>query len=355
MSPRLFITLASAVLVCTLSLAQGPAKDPVKGPPKDPVKVPVVDPVKDPVEDKTGKVKFIDMPPELRFADTSAVRLVLLHEQIEVQTRYGKLLVPLRDIRSIEFGLRIPPDAARRLETAAADLASEDFATREKASADLLALKELAWHAVQGLTKNPDKEVARRAIEIHEKLQNQLSEELRNLRPYDVVRTDAFTIHGNIVGAGLKARSPYFGDVEVQFANLRSYRRMRVGDLDREVIVDAGKYGLQQPRAWLDTGIELDGETPIHIQATGEIDLNPGAGNNAFKSGPGGNPQWANNRVEGHSPGVLVGRVGDKGTEFVIGDKYEGKPTERGKLYLRIGASPWANEAGQYTVKITAR
>jgi hypothetical protein len=308
---------------------------------------------RDPVE-QASKDKPADQPPELRFADHSAVRMALLQDQIEVQTRYGKLVVPLAEVRSIEFALRIPAETTKRIDTASANLASDDFKTREKASAELLALRELAWPTVLTLTKSSDKEVARRAAELQEKLQSLLTEEQKNLRLFDVVRTDAFTIQGTIVGTGLKARSPYFGEVEVQLGTLRHYRRMRSNDLGRDIVVDAAKHGART-RTWLDTGIDLDGDTDLLIQASGEVDLNPGAGNPVFKTGPGGNPQWSDNRAEVHPPGVLLGRVGDKGSEFLIGDKYEGRPTDRGRLFLRISMSPWGNETGEYKVKVTSR
>jgi hypothetical protein len=331
--PRSFLlALTTAILAVSLTAARGPD------------------------DDKGSKDKPADQPPELRFADSSAVRLALLQDQIEVQTRYGKLVVPLAEVRSIEFALRIPAETTKRIDTASANLASDDFKTREKASAELLALRELAWPTVLTLTKSSDKEVARRAAELQEKLQSLLTEEQRNMRLFDVVRTDAFTIQGTIVGTGLKARSPYFGEVEVQLATLRHYRRMRGNDLDREVVVDAAKFGLQNP-TWLDTGIDLDGETAIVIQATGEIDLQ--GGNGQFKSGPSGNGQFGGGfRGNGgvFLPGALVGRIGEKGREFLIGDHHEAKPADRGKLYLRVICGPWGNQlVGEYKVKIAGR
>jgi hypothetical protein len=295
--------------------------------------------------------------PELRFADGSAVRMALLQDQIEVQTRYGKLLVPLAEVRSIEFGLRISPEAARRLEAAAAGLASEDFQSREKAAADLIALRELAWPTVRGLSKSPDKEVARRAAELQEKMAGMLTEEQRGMRAFDVVRTDAFEVRGTIVGNGLKVRSPYFGDVQADFATLRGYRRMTLSDLEREVTVDAAKYGGPNV-AWLDTGIEVDGDTSVLIQAGGEVDLNPQAGGQ-FKTGPGGGgPQMVRRfgPVGDQMPGALMGRFGERGREFLVGERFEGKPTERGKLYLRINASPFGGQSsGEYKVKVALR
>jgi hypothetical protein len=306
-------------------------------------------------QEKAKDKADVPVPPELRFADGSAIRMALLQDQIEVRTKYGLLTIPLTDVRAIEFGLRVPPDTARRLEAAAAGLASEEFPQREKASAELLALKELAWPTVKTLLKNPDKEVARRAGEIHEKMLAQLTEDQRSLRPYDVIRTDDFEVRGTIQGSALKARSPYFGDIQVQYASLRQYRRLTGTDLEREVVIDAAKHGVAG-KAWLDTTFEFDGDTAVRIEANGEVDLNPQGGNGQFKVGPSGTQQWGVNGGERFMPGALVGRIGEKGREFLIGEHFEGKPTERGKLYLRVAIGPWGNlSVGEYKVKINVR
>jgi hypothetical protein len=308
-------------------------------------------------QDKTTKEKPADvpLPPELRFADGSAVRLALLQDQIEVRTKYGLLTIPLTDIRNIEFGLRVPPETARRLETAASALASEEYQAREKAVAELLGLKELAWPTVRTLLKSSDKEVARRAADIHEKLLVQLTEDQRNMRSFDIIRTDDFEVRGTIQGTALKARSPYFGDIQVQYATLRQYRRLTGNDLEREVVIDAAKFG-GAGKAWMDTTFEFDGDTAVLINVTGEVDLNPQGGNGQFRVGPNGTQQWGNNGGERFMPGALVGRIGDKGREFLIGEHFEGKPGERGKLFLRVAIGPWGNlSVGEYKVKIIVR
>ena len=61
---------------------------------------------------------------EVRFADDSTVKMVLQHNSIEVATRYGKLSVPVGEIRSIEFGLRVPEETARRIDAAISRLGS---------------------------------------------------------------------------------------------------------------------------------------------------------------------------------------------------------------------------------------
>ena len=52
-------------------------------------------------------------------------------------------------------------------------------------------------------------------------------------------------------------------------------------------------------------------------------------------------------------PRRLIGKVGENGKAFYIGDRYEGTAPEEGKLYLQIVPSPWNNaSAGSYRVRI---
>src|SRR5262249_10970589 len=105
-------------------------------------------------------------PVEVRFADDSIVKATLLDKSIDVSTRYGKLTVPVDEIRSVELGLRISEETGKRVEAAVAALGSQDFAKREAASAELLELRELAWPALQQAARSSDAEVARRAREV---------------------------------------------------------------------------------------------------------------------------------------------------------------------------------------------
>jgi len=52
-----------------------------------------------------------------------------------------------------------------------------------------------------------------------------------------------------------------------------------------------------------------------------------------------------------------VGRVGQGGQPFLIGESFKGAAKGEGKLFLQISPSPWARHGnavgGSYTVKIT--
>jgi len=79
-------------------------------------------------------------------------------------------------------------------------------------------------------------------------------------------------------------------------------------------------------------------------------------GNNFF-SGPQGNPDVGGRGGPGnrYTPGTLLGKVGESGTPFVIGERYSGAPAGEGKLFLNIVPGPWGGQpaGGNYKVKIT--
>src|SRR4051794_2256472 len=75
---------------------------------------------------------------EVRFADGSNVRMTMLQESIEVQTKYGKLAIPISDIRRVEFGLHVPPDVNAQITQSIRRLASDVYKERDGATRELM-------------------------------------------------------------------------------------------------------------------------------------------------------------------------------------------------------------------------
>ncbi len=294
-------------------------------------------------------------PVMVRLADGSNVRMTLAQSHLDMTTKFGSLAIPVSEIRRIEFAFRYPPGAGEKIEAAAARLGSEDFKVREEAAAELLSFQELAYPTLQKLTKNTDKEIVRRANEMLAVLREKLPEEKLRFRTQDTVGTDAFTVVGRIEGASLRTKSQYFGEVALSLADLRGLRRTLADGSDKDIVVDLAKHGVPQ-MLWLNTGVELTRETVLEIRAIGESDLYPiGGERGAYRTTPNGSRQWGMSRDQ-KIPGQLLGRIGEKGKEFEIGEKFEGSPGAEGKLYLRVGGSPWHNvPAGEYRVKVLPR
>jgi len=290
---------------------------------------------------------------EVQFTDGSVVKLAILDEKFDIATRYGRLTVPVADIRRIDLGVRYPEGSLAKIEDAIRRLGDSDFKKRESASAELLAFRELAYPHVRRATSGGSAESVKRAKALLEDLKARVPEEKLAIKELDTVVTADFPISGRIETAAFKGRSPLLGDVEVKLVQARLIRRLGVGT-EASLTLDASKFGLPQA-TWFDTGFDVSGDR-MTIQATGTIDVmpqNPGQ----FNAGPDGLRQNVGARGDGQPvigpPGALVGRVGN-GAPFLVGSRYEGAPGE-GRLFLRLESSPWrVPMTGNFSVKIVS-
>src|SRR5262249_32380763 len=109
-----------------------------------------------------GTAKSDEFPPapggpqvEVQFGDGSLVKLTLLDPKLDIATRYGKLSVPLNEIRRIELGVRYPEGALQKIQDAITRLGDADYKKREAASGELLAFRELAYPHVRRAAAMP--------------------------------------------------------------------------------------------------------------------------------------------------------------------------------------------------------
>ncbi len=295
-----------------------------------------------PVKDPAAKIA------EVRFADGSVVRMSLLQDQVEILTRYGKLSVPVRDIRRIDFGLHVPSTLGEQITSSIKLLGSEVYRDRESATKELLQAGHWACPSLQRASKSTDAETAQRATQLLKQISEKVSPELLRLKEDDVIQTHEFTIVGRVLAPTLKAHSPHFGEVALKLCELRAvYVRQacNTGDL----FVDAAKYGCE-PGQWLDTGVVLDPSMKLVVVVHGQVDLwpqTPGqyvAGPKGYNAVGKGGPFMA---------GSLIGRIGESGKPFLIGERFEAPVGEEGKLYIHIVPSPWnAPSVGSFHVRI---
>lgn len=166
--------------------------------------------------------KEVDIQVEVRFTDQSVLKLSLREETIDFKTEYGKLSIPVSDIKRIEFGLRIPDDVQKRIDAAIADLGNPQFRRREAAGAILLGLREKAYAAVVKATKSTDMEIASRADELVKKFKDTVPAEILQLKDHDVIQTDSSKISGRIEAASLRANTLQFGEVQLRLADVHT-------------------------------------------------------------------------------------------------------------------------------------
>ena len=296
---------------------------------------------------------------EVRFVNGSTVFMTILQEPIEVQTEFGKLTVPARAIRAIEFGLHLPEGVKEKIDGLIKQLGSKNYRQRDTAVRELAALGAYAYPALQRAAKDKEQpEAAQRAQAAIQIIERKVPARQLRLKEDDVVRTTKFPVIGRILNTSIKARAEYFGEVSLKPYQLYQIRCLQ-GAGELEVVVDAARYGSAH-RQWLDTGMLVDPQLDMVITATGQVDLWP-QGPGQYMSAPsgsrnGGGPLLGGVVVNGVpvNPGILVGRVGEDGPAFIVGDRYSGRPSRAGRLYLHIIPSGWNNAStGNYRVRIT--
>jgi hypothetical protein len=193
-------------------------------------------------EQKPTKTKAPE-PVEVRFTDNSTMRLTLKDENLEVATRYGRLTVPVADVRRIDFATRITDDVAKRIDGAVANLNNPQFKLRQAASAELRGFREKAYTALQHAAKSSDQETARRAEEILEWLREAVSPEQLEVRPNDIIQTDDMKISGRIAAVALKVDTFQFGELSLKLSDVRSLRSPSMVEpeaVPKNVLADPG-------------------------------------------------------------------------------------------------------------------
>jgi hypothetical protein len=285
---------------------------------------------------------------EVRFSDGSIVRMTLLQETIEVQTKYGKLNIPVTDIRRVEFGLHVTPELNQQITQSIKRLASDVYKERDVASKDLIQAGHYAFPLLHKASKSGDQEVAYRAVGLIKQISERTSPDLLKIRDEDVIQTSEFTVIGRISSQTLKAHSPHFGEVSLKLSELRMMHvRQHGGKAD--LTVDAAKHGSALDQ-WCDTGIVVDAGQRIIVTGDGQVDLWP--------QGPGQymtQPKGYNTAGKGGQfmAGALVAKIGESGKAFYVGERYEGVAGEEGRLYVLIVPSPWNNAStGNYRVRV---
>lgn len=159
------------------------------------------------------------------FGNNSKVRMALQVEHLEIQTIYGKLKVPIKDVHSIEFGVRPPPGSAEKIGQAVKKLGSKIASEHTGAGRALLELGPHSYQAVLEATRqNGDADLRLRAQEVVKNLKQKFAIKELTRSQNDVVVVAKMAIVGQILAPSWKASVDEFGEHKIEVATLRSLR-----------------------------------------------------------------------------------------------------------------------------------
>jgi hypothetical protein len=207
---------------------------------------------------------------EAHFRDDSKLKVALkADERIEMTTPYGKLTIPAAEVRQINFGFHIDAATSERVKSAIAGLGSADFPTREQATAELLELGAYAYPALVQALKHDDKEVARRAEQLVEKLREAIPPEDLERPANDVVLTADCKFTGRIQVDVLKVKTIQFGDQQVRLGDLRSLRSLNAADAELVALPDPGSLMQYQDKIGKTFAFRVTGRVDGAVWGTG--------------------------------------------------------------------------------------
>jgi len=284
---------------------------------------------------------------EIALGDGTVVRATVEQEHLEMQTSYGKLTIPFRDIRKIEFGQHLPPGKAEEIAGVVEQLGDADWRTRQRAEKALFSLGPLAYPAVKDACTHKDAEIARRAASLAKRLEDHFPGRLKTKLDDTIHGTGNLRITGRILSPEIHVYTEHLGALKLKLHALDTMC-LRLND-HADFTLDAAQFGSEAGK-WFDTGVFVAPTATLRIAAKGEVDLWPqGAGQ--YTAGPTGHSSVG--KGTSFKAGALIGRIGAKGKVFLVGAELVTTATEEGALYLQIVPSSWNNASyGAYKVKI---
>lgn len=316
-----------------------------------------------------------DVPPSVT-EESDVVRVFLMDgsiltgqltpDEIDVETSFGTLSVPVLSLRSLTPGLESHPELATRIEQLIEELGSSKFETREQAQRSLLELGLVAQEALERRSKDSDTERRNRIkalLEEMEELATSLEDDpgldpqgrLSPLAVNDTVETVDFTIVGQVVPQSFSVTSK-FGQLTVSLADVRRMQRDTGGrsDVRRQVTVTSANMA---HRTFKDTGVRVERGDHITITAEGRITMSPW-GQQAISTPDGaGNFGWfTQNQIPA---GALVGRIGTNGEIVMLGSRASFTADRSGVLQIAIALPlEYADNnqfPGEYKARIQVR
>ena len=260
-----------------------------------------------------------------------------LFKEVELNTKYGKLKVPLEDITKVQFRTFYTKDISEKIDSAIKALSEQSHKKREFATESLIKIGKLAYFKLKE-TILPDLESNKRKDDILNRIQASSKEDLIEQKE-DLIENDTL-LKGKIVGESFKFRHELLGEVNFGCEHLRYISMVRNAHYS---------FNLEaKDNLWVKTNITLKKSDAFRIQAEGSVDLFPDTPGQYMST-----PKGYTSAGTGSSfmAGSLIGRIGN-GEPFYIGENYFLNGRE-GNLELKIVNAPWNNQSlGSYQVKV---
>jgi len=245
---------AVAVVACGIGLvvAQVPQVVPVPAP---------VDPKPTPIAPKAD-AKPPEIGWEVRTADGSFHKITPVETELSLETKYGTVKVPMKEVKRVDFGLRMTDAQRKKLADALADVIGSSGRPREAGKEALVDLGLLAFPEVARALKTAPKEALPHLTLVHDKLKRLIGPDDDDPLDQDVVFTaDGSRLCGKMTPEAIRVK---FGETE-KALKWTDARTLAYGDIVVDAKVEVvtlgqfGIHGLMQTHFEKVVGVEVTG------------------------------------------------------------------------------------------------
>jgi hypothetical protein len=264
-------------------------------------------------------------------------------DALKVETAYGLLTIPVAEIAMIRIGTRSDPELGPRISALVKQLGDADFNVREKATAELARMGQVARRDLEGVQASADAEVRERAAGILAQLED---DEEEPQPEDDEVVTTRFTVRGTLQCPRFQVATKY-GPLTIEKRHLL---RLMLRTMGQSVSVKVPGNRISS-REFVDTRVPLKRGALLSIRARGTVMLT----NWSQQCGPEGNPNCGQ-CLPGIPIGALMARIGANGTPFKVGESYQAPIDRDGTLFLAVGCNNNGQQnTGEYRVEIVVK
>jgi signal peptidase I len=295
---------------------------------------PIVDSASVETNDAIGK-KYI----RFHMWDGAVVGGDVSMHQLQVQTEFGSLAIPIEKIVSFYPGLDSFPERKQMIDTLVTQLGDRDYDVRERAHRQLqgmgLQLRKQLYDFDDGGSAERKKHLTDLRKELEEVLED-LEEEAedpdnldRALIDGDMINTPDFSVVGKIQQPTFQIASRY-GQLTIRLQDIRfadrSFNQPRA-EIRKSVAVSGSTFFQKTPKS---ARIRVNRGDKITIRASGNVNWT-NWNNNSSPEGLQNQGSW-----NGITCGALCARVGKSGEVIKIGSKESFVAKKSGVLYLAI-------------------
>jgi len=283
----------------------------------------------------------------LHLSDGSVISGKLKITALEIDTRFGRLSVPIEQIRYIKPGLDSRPKLREQVSGWLEQIASSNVEERKAASAQLTKLGPMVLQLLTELKHDASAVRAAEARAIIERIQENLDREMidaSDLTTQDVVATSAFTITGKIVPKSFALDSD-FGDLNMALADVMKADR-DTGEPEEERKSLSVSQDNFVTRTMKSSGLRVTKGDRITIKASGQLSMTRWGNAVATPEGASNTGWYISGKMYN---GALCMRIGSSGQITKVGSNLSVTATESGILHLGIAMNPrYASDSYQY-------